>query len=165
MAKTEISGGVECAPSSHCNEVLPKVSASFSAACLLLHIALVCAAGSGILPMVLPMLGLAVLCGGCAVGAWRRRCSDHELGLTALMAGAMISFHLLFMSSTAHQEICSSVPDGDTVAGMLDMIGLAGGGIGISTVAELLMSAGVFVAGAAGLVAMAALAQRRLQGI
>ena len=162
MTETEICGRLGRAPDTSRAEALPKASATFAGACLLLHIALVFAAGSGMLSMSLPMLGLAALCGGCAVGAWRRRCSDRELGLTALIAGAMVSLHLIVMSSHASQAICGSIADSPVLGSMPGMSGAGGGANAVSALAELIMQAGVAFAGIAGLIAMGALAQRRL---
>lgn len=147
LNETESPGDVGCAPDTRCTEILPRVSATFTGLCLLLHVALVIVAGSGMLSMSLPMLGLAALCGGCAFGAWQRRCSDRALGLTALVAGAMVSFHMVLMSGHASQAICSSMADSPAM---------------VPPVTELLMSAGVVCAGIVGLVATGVLAQRRL---
>ncbi len=154
MAQPEIQIGA--VPDTRC-DIVPRVSAIFAGACLLLHMVMVFVAGSGMLSMSLPMLGLATLCGGCAIGARRRRCSDRELGLTALMAGAMVSLHLVLMPGHVGQVICGSIAYDPVMANMPGM-GDTGGGI----FAELLMQAGVAFAGITGLIATGELARRRL---
>ena len=150
MAETEI----------RCGEALPKLSAALSGVCLLFHLVLVFVAGPGMLAMTLPMLGLAGLCAGCAVGAWRRRCSDRELWLTALLAAAMVSSHLILTSAPAGLAICTSTDDG-AATGSLPGLRWMSGGDGAAA-AERLMPAGIALAGIAGLLAMGALAHRRL---
>lgn len=155
MADTEVHRSVAHAPAACHAEFLPRISAAFSGACLLFHIVLVFLGGPAMLSMSLPMLGLAGLCAGCAVNAWRRRCSDRELGLMALFAGVMVSAHLILTSGTSGMAICSSTVD--TPA----WTWVSGGASDMPALAEQLMPAGVVLAAITGLIAAGALAQRR----
>jgi len=139
-------------------EILPRISATLSGLCLLLHVVLVFVAGSGMLSMSLPMLGLAALCGGCTAGAWRRRCSNGELGLTASIVGVMVSSHLILIPGYSSLAICSSAAESSAIGSIPGTSGM----IGVTAGVEMLMQAGVALACIAGLTAMCVLAHRRL---
>lgn len=142
-------------------ELLTRIAASASAACLLTHVALLALTRASMLTMTVPMLGLSLLCASCSLRAWWRRCSEGELVLMALASLTMVLVHTLApMHGGASASGVGDMP-GMPGMSMADMPGMSAPG-SVPPGTDLLMHGGLVLAILAGLLAAAVLVRRLL---